>query len=181
LIKEITMTRTVLFTAAAGLLITLAGCDKASSEKAVETTATTEKAQPIEWILTSEPQGAISITEAKANGKEGDTVILRGRIGGRHSPISADSPVFTVIDLQLEYCGQNEDDGCSTPWDYCCETPGTIASNSATVQIVGEGSVNPVAAGLEALDEVILIGTVGPRPTEEVFTIRATGVYLADG
>ncbi|MFG0314793.1 MAG: hypothetical protein ACF8LL_11520 [Phycisphaerales bacterium] len=131
-------------------------------------------------MLTEAPGGDVSITEAKANAKEGDQIVVRGRIGGRHAPISADSPVFTVVDLSLPYCGQLNEDRCGTPWDYCCETPSTIASNSATVQVVGDG-VDLADAGLEPLDEVVLIGTVGPRPDEQVLTIRASGVYPVGG
>jgi len=163
-------------------LILLAGCNKASSEQPVETeTTTSAETQPHAWILTSAPEGAVSILEAKANAAEGDQIVIKGRIGGRHSPVSADSPVFTIVDLELVYCGQHSDEGCVTPWDYCCEKPETIASNSATVQIVGFDSIDPLAAGLEPLDEVVIIGTVGQRPDDVVLTIQATGVYPSDG
>lgn len=175
------MNRTILITVGTSLLIALTGCDKASSQQATQAANTAEQATSTAWLLTSAPDGAVSITEARTNAKEGDSVVIRGRIGGRHSPMSAESPVFTVVDLELAYCGQHEDDGCTTPWDYCCESPGTIMSNSATVQLVGDEILNPVEAGLDPLDEIILIGTVGPRPTDQVFTIRATGVYLVDG
>ncbi len=175
------MNRTLLLTAATGLLLAISGCKQATSEQSSQTTTPAQQADQNAWLLTNAPEGAVSITQARANGKEGDTVVIRGRIGGRHSPISADSPIFTIVDLGLDYCGQHDDDGCPTPWDYCCETKSTITNNSATVQLITENTVNPIAAGLEALDEVILIGTVGPRPTDEVFTIRATGIYLADG
>lgn len=173
------MNRTLLITAATGLLIAVTGCERANSEQASKTATPAQQAQPNAWLLTSAPEDAVSITEAKAIAKEGDTVVIRGRIGGRQSPITDASPVFTVVDLGLPYCGQHEDDGCSTPWDYCCETKSTITSNSATIQIFGDGIIDPVAAGLDPLDEVILIGTVGPRPSHEVLTIRTTGVYIA--
>lgn len=172
------MNRILLITISTALLIVVSGCDKASSEQASNAAIPAEQPQTNAWLLTDAPEGAVSIIEAKESMKEGDTVTIRGRIGGRHSPISAESPVFTIVDLELPYCGQHEDDNCGTPWDYCCETPSTITNNSATVQIIGDGIVNPIAGGLKPLNEIILIGTVGPRPTDQVFTIRATGVYL---
>ena len=174
------MKRALLIPVATTLLIVVSGCNEASTEQTSKAANAAEQTQPNAWLLTSAPEGAVSITEAKVNGKEGDTMVIRGRIGGRKSPISTESAVFTVVDLGLSYCGQHEDDSCGTPWDYCCETPSTITNNSATVQIVGEGIVNPNAAGLEALDEIILVGTVGSRPTDQVFTIHATGVYLVN-
>lgn len=164
--------------AAAGAVLILSGCDKASSEQsAIIDTAPKGEA----WVLTSAPEGAISVTQAKATANEGDQVIIRGRIGGRMTPITADSPVFTIVDLGLEYCGQFAEGGCPTPWDYCCESPGTITTNTATVQIVGNATIDPLAGGLNPLDEIVLIGIVGPRPGSQVLTVKATGVYRTDG
>lgn len=167
--------------ASSALLLTALGCDQSSSQQSNTVTKTEADPAPHAWLLTSEPAGAISITEAKSSVQEGDTVVIKGRIGGRHKPMNASSPVFTIIDLELAYCGQYDDKGCPTPWDYCCETPETIGSNSATVQVVGDGEINPTSAGLEPLDVVILVGTVGPRPNDQVLTIQATGVYPSDG
>ncbi|MFP3422727.1 hypothetical protein R0K19_25495, partial [Bacillus sp. SIMBA_161] len=81
----------------------------------------------------------------------GEPITLRARIGGRATPISDDSGVFTVMDLSVPHCGQLADDGCPTPWDYCCEDPDTIKANAATVQIVDTAgdaaSVRPKQAG----------------------------------
>ncbi len=164
---------------AASTLMILSGCSDSSSSSQTQATPTTESAGPA-WVLTSAPAGDVSVTDAKASASEGDQVVIRGRIGGRRSPINAESPIFTLVDLDLEYCGQFSDDSCGTPWDYCCETPTTITEHTATVQVQGEG-VDLVAAGFEPLDEVVLIGVVGPRPDGQVFTIKATGIYEVGG
>lgn len=163
-------------------LLMLSGCSESSSSPQAQapSTESTTEITPYAWVLTSAPAGDVSITEAKANAKEGDQIVIRGRIGGRHAPISADSPVFTIVDLALEYCGQTNDDKCPAPWDYCCETPSTIATNSATVQVQGD-AIDLTGAGLKPLDEVVLIGTVGPRPDEQVLIIQATGIYPVGG
>ena len=153
-------------------------CDQPASTTRVENTPPPAHA----WLLSGEPAGALGVVDAKASAKEGDTVVVRARIGGRMEPITAQSPVFVVMDLGLPYCGETHEDACPTPWDYCCDTPETIKANAATVQIVSDGpQPDPIAAGLSPLDEVILVGTVGPRPTEDVLTIRATGVYRVGG
>ena len=89
------------------------------------------------------------------------------------------------MDLSIPHCGENPDDACRMPWDYCCETPETIAANSATIQIVDadgqSNSISPMAHGFAALDEVIVIGVVAPRPAPEVLTIRATGLFRVGG
>ncbi|MCA9275844.1 MAG: hypothetical protein KDA29_07455 [Phycisphaerales bacterium] len=176
------MLKTITIAMTTSTLLMLSGCSESSSSPQAQAPSNenTTETTPYAWVLTSAPAGDVSITEAKANAKEGDQIVIRGRIGGRHEPISADSPVFTIVDLGLEYCGQTTDDQCGTPWDYCCETPSTIASNSATVQVQGD-EIDLTGAGLKPLDEVVLIGTVGPRPDEQVLTIRATGVYPVGG
>jgi len=135
------------------------------------------------WMLETPPADARSVSELKAGAREGDHIVVRARIGGRPQPLSDNTPVFTIMDLAIPHCGENPEDGCPTPWDYCCETPETIKAHAATVQIVdarGQSvTTNLRDAGLEALDEVVLVGTVGPRPTPEVLTIRASGVYVA--
>ena len=160
-----------LTTGALAASLLLAGCGNASPEQAGN-----ERPQ---WMLAAAPDGAVSVTEAKASAQEGDAIVLRARIGGRGQPIAADSPAFVVMDLAIPHCGEIEGDTCPTPWDYCCETPKTIAANSATIIVVAEdgSTLNAQAGGLAALDEIVVVGTVGPRPSPEVLTVRATGIY----
>ncbi len=133
------------------------------------------------WVLTSAPTDAQGIAEAKAVAKEGDRVVLRGIIGGRKAPITEDSPVFMLVDSGLYNQCTVEPGHCATPWDYCCESPEIITENSATVQLVGAAgepiTASPTTQGFAALDEVIVVGIVGPRPNEQVLTVRATGLY----
>ena len=156
--------------------ILLAGCQ----EQGTSSTRDSETA-PATWLLASEPADARGVAQVKASVQEGDEVVLRGRIGGRKDPMSDSAAVFTVMDLSVPHCGQLPDDLCPTPWDYCCETPESITANAATIQVVDEAG-SPVEGGadrygLSALDEVIVVGTVGPRPGEGVLTVRASGVY----
>ncbi|MCW5776464.1 MAG: hypothetical protein KIS87_08510 [Phycisphaeraceae bacterium] len=157
----------------------LAGCGESGTSK----TGTQAPSTPPAWLLVSEPADSISISDAKAVAEEGATIVVRGRIGGRKSPITADSPVFVIVDLSLPHCGEDPDDKCPTPWDYCCESRSELAAKSATVQIVDAhgAAVAPIGASLKPLDEVIVVGAVGARPSEGVLTIRATGVYRVPG
>jgi len=166
--------------AVAALLTACAESDSGSSAAAANTNDTS-------WLLTSAPADAAPVAAAKSSAEQGQQVVIRGRIGGRMDPITPESSAFTIVDLEIPYCGQvdPEDDHCQTPWDYCCEAPSSLQASTATVQIVdAEGlpaQTDPVAAGLGPLDEVIVVGTVGPRPTPEVLMIRATGVHRVGG
>lgn len=164
--------------ALAAVSLALLGCGDSGS-------APQPTAAPPAWLLASAPGGDQPVAAAKAVAQEGDAVVVRGRIGGRYDPISDASPVFVIMDLAIQHCDQLHPGACPTPWDYCCEPPDNVTANSATVQVV-DADGRPVdtelsTAGLKPLDEVVVVGTVGPRPTEDVLTVRVTGVYRAGG
>jgi len=165
------------FVLATALGLVMVGC----TDEATESTSTSDSAHS-DWLLASEPAGAVSITQVNTEVTGGDRVAVRGRIGGRQQPLSNESPVFTIVDLSLPHCGEIPGDSCPTPWDYCCEPGEIITANSATVQLVGEdGSpldVDPIAGGLSPLDEVVVFGEVAPRSSGGSLTIRATGVHV---
>lgn len=158
------------------------GCDRPSQDSMSDpATPPAGGTASVSWVMSSEPPEAIGIVDAKAVASEGDRIVIRGRIGGRREPLTPGSAVFTVMDLALPHCGDNPDDKCPRPWDYCCETPETIRANAATVQIVDSSGAavagDASAGGLKPLDEVVVVGTVGPRPSPDVLLIQATGVF----
>lgn len=169
----------------ATIALCVGGCGKSESTASKSPTPTAPSSGSPAWVLVSMPEGVVDIAAAKKIVKEGDIVAVRGRIGGRVDPISKDTAVFIVMDPALHSCDQNEGDTCATPWDYCCETPESMAANNATVQVV-DASGAPIAVdvqtvGFKPLDTVVIVGTVGPRPTPQVLTIKATGVHRVGG
>lgn len=158
--------------------LTLIACDRPASPIGVATT-------PATWLLTEAPADSRPIGEIKPTAAEGDAVILRARIGGRKEPITPGAAVFIVIDPSVPSCDQIPGDNCPTPWDYCCEPRESLSANSATIQLVdAQGTpiqTDLIAAGFKPLDEVIIIGTVAARPSEQVLTIRATGIHKVGG
>jgi hypothetical protein len=172
-------------------LAMLAGCDGSSSPDAVGAAApggggsAGGSTETPGWLLTAAPEGAVNVGEAKQSVSEGDEVALRGRIGGRADPMSADSAVFVIMDVSVPSCADEEGDNCATPWDYCCEPRESIAASNATVQLVDDTGA-PLAIdlrrhGLKPLDEVIVVGRVAPRPSEQTLVVKATGLYRAGG
>lgn len=173
------------------LAIALGACSDSTPSTGVSDSASssqqgTNPTQPpaaSTWVLASAPAEAMSVTQAKSSASEGDTIAVRARIGGRMEPITGDSAVFTVMDLAIPSCAELEDDHCRTPWDYCCETPETIRANAATVQLVDESGapidIDPTTE-LDALDEIIIVGMVAPRPSPDVLTIKARGIYVVE-
>ena len=137
-------------------------------------------ADHIGWLLDSAPPGPVDVAAAKASAAEGDTVVVRGRIGGRKQPISEDSGVFILMATTLRACSDSPGDTCATPWDYCCEPPETITANAVTIQL-RDDSGKPISFDSDALtplDTVVVTGTVGPRVNNETLVIYASGVYV---
>lgn len=169
------ITRTIAIASILGLTLGLVAC----KEKASTTTgASSSSAQ---WRLASMPADARGVKAIKDAAAEGDTVTVRGIIGGRKDALNKDSALFVMVDPALENVCLSEDDHCATPWDYCCAKPEDIQINSATVQLV-DADGNPLeidlsAQGIKPLDEVIVVGTVAARPDPKVLTIRATGLH----
>ncbi|MFK7959880.1 MAG: hypothetical protein AB8G96_05075 [Phycisphaerales bacterium] len=155
----------------------LAGCGGDDATVANGDGASGATTATVAWMLDAEPAGVVPVGEAKASASEGDRVVVFGRIGGNRAPMTEGSPVFLIVDKKLPHCGEIPGDNCPVPWDYCCEPKDSLTANSATVQLVAGEGADPMAAGLEPLDEVVIVGTVGPRPNQDVFTIMATGVY----
>ena len=157
------------------LVVSLGGCGESATSPGATGTDTS-------WLLATMPAGAIPVSEAKRTAREGDAVVVRGRIGGRRDPMSTGKAVFVMMDPAIPHC---KIDACKKPWDYCCETPQSITTNSATVQLVGDtGKPMPIdltSHAIEPLDEVVIVGTVGPRPTEEVFVIHASALHRVSG
>jgi hypothetical protein len=175
--------RTIVAASLAFSMLALAACDDGAP--AAGTTPAPAAGGAPAWVLAAAPADAVGVKAAKAEAKEGDAIVLRGIIGGEMKPVSPESPVVRIVDAGLFNRCTAEDDHCATPWDYCCADPADVIANSATVQIVDErGNAitgDPTAGGLAPLDEIVVVGTVGPRATNEVLIVKATGVFLAGG
>lgn len=170
------MNRSMLLVVVSAFAVIAAGCGESGPTEASEGESSPE------WLLASSPGEAMSVTEARANAKEGETVAVRGVIGGRVDALSEGAGVFVMMDDSIGNSCLSEDDNCPTPWDYCCTTPDVIASSNATVQVVGEGGDTVRRDlrefGVEELDRVVVVGAVGPRPSAEVLNIRASKIYV---
>jgi hypothetical protein len=81
-------------------------------------------------VLAADPGPALAVTAAKAKGAA-EQVVVTGRVAS----VVKGFAVFTLMDEALEYCGQvNKEDGCKTPWDYCCDTQQKRTEHSLLVE-----------------------------------------------
>ncbi len=163
---------------AAGLVACETRAEKGTSAP-VKTAATV----PDSVFLASAPEGARQVQDAKPSAKVGETITIRGRIGGSHEPFVPGRAVFTLVGDGPKACSDIPGDACKTPWDYCCEETKQITAHSATVQIV-DGAGNPLRAevkgtkGIKELSELVVVGTVASADGAALI-VNATGIFVA--
>lgn len=147
-----------------------AGCGQSAAPPKVDGTP---------FLLAEEPAGALSVVDARKDAKDGEAVLLVGRIGGSVKPFVAGRATFTIVDSALKPCAP--DCGCKTPWDYCCDTD-ALPKSTATVKVVA-ADATPVAAdarallGVKELQTVVVRGTA-KRDSAGNLTVLATGVFV---
>ncbi|MFG0288749.1 MAG: hypothetical protein ACF8CQ_11260 [Rhodopirellula sp. JB044] len=158
----------------AGMLVFVVGCG--ASPSADQTHESTSR-----YLVATEPSGAVSVHDANVSGEDGQPITLVGLIGGSAEPFVDGLAAFTVVDESVPYCATDE--GCPTPWDYCC-TQDQVKGNIATVKIVDE-SGGPLAEdarellSVKELSKVVVSGTAQKDEqgnltvaTEQVFVKR---------
>jgi hypothetical protein len=153
-----------------------AGCGGGTSTNKDRAGATGAK-----YLLTEEPAGAKEVTDARKEAKDGDEVVVVGRIGGDVKPWVEGRAAFWIVDSSLKSCKETEGDNCPTPWDYCCTPKEDLVKVMATVKVVdAKGETVQTDArellGVSELQTVVVRGRA-KRDEQGNLTVLATGVY----
>lgn len=155
----------------------LAGCTSGDSDAKVADSKSSSFA-----LEESEPEGAVEVGVARASTQDGDEVTLVGRIGGSKNPFVDGLAAFTIVDLKVPYC--SDDEGCPTPWDYCCKTD-AVKENIATVKIVDDSGqlLSENARDLLKINELSTVVVKGKAKRDDVgnLTVTAKHVFVRDG
>ena len=134
---------------------------------------------PEKFHLAQAPAGAVDVAAAHASAKDGETVAVRGAVGGSTHPFVEGVAAFTIVDPALESC-ENDGMNCPTPWDYCCVDPSSLAKGTAMIEISEGGQLvkaNPRGFhGLDHLVTVVVQGTA-KRDARGNLSIVATGIH----
>lgn len=164
----------------AGVLVVIAGCS--SSEPAPGPGSTAGAPANSQYVADVEPAGAVPVGEARKSVTDEQMVTLIGKIGGSAEPFVDGLAAFTIVDPKVPHCSPEE--GCPTPWDYCC-TQDEVKDNIATVKVVDE-SGSPVAddarklLGVQELSTVVVQGQAR-KDDQGNLTIAATKVFVRTG
>jgi hypothetical protein len=65
------------------------------------------------FVLQAEPGDAKNVIDVRKESKEGDEVVIVGKVGGSFHPVVKDRAAFTIVDLSLKAC-----DGDSNCYDF---------------------------------------------------------------
>jgi hypothetical protein len=165
-----------LHTALAAFFLVCMGCSDDTSDNA---NSTPSEPTGKEYLASTEPAQSTPVGEARINAKDGDKVTLLGHIGGSKEPFVEGLAAFTIVDPKVPYCADEE--GCPTPWDYCC-TQDQVKDNIATIKVVNnEGKVVAEDArkllGVKELSLVVIDGTA-KRDEQGNMTLLANKVFV---
>lgn len=130
------------------------------------------------YLLTDKPADAQDVEQALSGSEHDEAVAVAGRIGGSEKPFVDGIAAFTIVDPKLHWCA--DDEGCPTPWDYCCADK---AGKVATVKVVGQDG-QPVATdarellGVKELSLVVVTGKA-QRDEQGNLTVLAEKVHVS--
>lgn len=134
----------------------LSGCGGGDTPPPTASNSSGRSSQHNTYVADSEPAGAVPVGEARQSVEDEEEVTLVGRVGGSAKPFVDGVAAFTIVDLDVPHC--SADEGCPTPWDYCC-TQNQVKENIAVVKVVDEQG-KPVAQDARRLLEVEELNTV---------------------
>lgn len=164
---------------AAALALVCVGCS--NSTTTAPPSAATSPASGQKYVATAEPAGAVGVGAARESAKTDEEVVLIGRIGGSEKPFVDGVAAFTIVDPKVPHCAADE--GCETPWDYCCKQ-NDVKDNIATVKIV-EGGSKTVATdakkllGVKELNVIVVKGKA-KRDDAGNLTVLADQVFVKE-
>jgi hypothetical protein len=176
------MNRTILFGLfAMAAAVVIAGCAKTDpAPKKASDPLASENAKA-KYLLASEPAGAKGVKEMKQQARDGDEVVVIGRIGGSVKPFTGRA-AFTIVDASFKPCNEKEGDNCDTPWDYCCDPPDELAKGTVLVKLVDSaGRTLPEDAkellSMKELQTVVIRGQAR-RGEDNRISVVASGIFI---
>jgi hypothetical protein len=122
------------------------------------------------FALASEPGPATSVLAAKASGEAAEVVVT-----GRVKELVPGFAAFTLVDVSIPPCPDEE--GCPTPWDFCCFSSDKVAAATLPVAARAKGEVVEASIPeLRLLDLVVVRGALS-KAADGVVRLEATGWF----
>jgi hypothetical protein len=134
------------------------------------------------FLLEKAPQRAAEVAATRKEVKDGQDVVVVGRVGGRKSPWVKNAAAFSIVDRSMKACNERPGDTCPTPWDFCCEADLPKSTLLVLVQDVDGKLIKKDARellGLKELDTVFIQGKAKRDKAGNV-TLVADKLFVAD-
>jgi hypothetical protein len=134
------------------------------------------------FLLEKAPQHAADVAATRKDAKDGQEVVVVGRVGGRKSPWVKNAAAFSIVDRSMKACNERPGDTCPTPWDFCCEADLPKSTLLVLVQDADGKLIKKDARellGLKELDTVFIQGKAKRDKTGNV-TLVAEKFFVAE-
>lgn len=175
--------RRIMLAGAGVLMLALVACSGGGDKPAAAPkTEAPGEPLPAGLFVAARPAGDVPLAEGKKQAKAGETIVVRGVVRGVTSAFIPNRALVQIADESVPKCPMNPD----RPWDLHCETPESLAKNTATVQVAGADG-KPLkcglqgAGGLEHMAKVVVKGTVTSVDDKGNLVITATEIFVEKG
>ena len=153
------------------------------TETASGTTPAATNIDGSKFILDSEPDGAADVVAVRTSAKDGDDIVIVGRIGGSKEPCVDGRAAFSIVDRSAKPCNAIPGDKCPIPWDYCCEDQ--LATKTILVKFIDDdGKLVAAGAkelfGVKELDTVVISGKAKVDDAGNV-SVLASSMFVQPG
>jgi hypothetical protein len=128
------------------------------------------------FLLGSEPAGPKGVRDVRKDAKNGEEVVLVGRVGGLDKPFTEGRAAFLVVDPSLK------PSNCECPWDYCDCGEDELTAARLNVKFVGPDGKTLKADAREMfqikeLTTVVVKGKLS-RDDKDNVSVTATGIFV---
>ncbi len=155
------------------------GCSKHAPQS--PSAAPAKSALAESYWLAAAPAGAIPVVAARERSKDGEPIVVTGRVKDFVDGLAA----FTIVDASLPSCAEGGDmKECETPWDYCCTDPAAVQRASASVEIHdANGIVTTDVRGFHGLDHLkpVTVAGTAKRDAAGNLTVLAASLNVSGG
>ena len=179
--RTMTMVTTTMCGVLIGATCLMVGCGQPSAPPAAATKAPAPKIDGTKFVLAAEPADAKTVIEVREEAKDGDTVVIVGRIGGDRDPWVTDRASFLIVDPTLIPCNERQGDNCPTPWDYCCDSD-VLAKSKATIKFVDDAGKTLANDARQLLNvkelQTVVVKGQAKRDDAGNLTVLASGLFV---